>query len=259
MGHMRIGFLPRNRQWNAIIDQLSLFGGNPNDVHQIADATLKAIQSNYLKLSEDESIIKAIRFLATLSYSANQADQKAFLNQNGCFVDSNMTLFSILSSSQQYISTETGSLEVNKMACDAVMKAVITYHDTHKSNQMTLFSDIGENIWRSAGTGSAFCEMARSFIAEFTNQQLRYCLERAAPRVIYDLGLLKSFIETLSLQSSTISNHALDTSKLMQSLAAGWYNKNSVIALPTHEQVHKFVDFSFRKMREEFRREADGQ
>ena len=259
MGHMRIGFLPRNKQWNAIVDQLSLFGGNPDDVHQIAEATLKAIQSNYKKLPEDESIIKAVRFLATLSYSANQAEQEAFLNQNGYSVDGNMTLFSILSSTHQYISTETGSLEVNKMARDAAMKAVMVYHDAHKSNQMTLFSETGENIWRSAGTGAAFCEMARTFVAEFTDRQLRYCIERIAPRVINDIGLLESFNETLSSQSTAISNHALDTSKLMQSWAAGWYNNNSVIALPTHEQVRQFVDFSFRKMREEFRREAVGQ
>ena len=52
-----------------------------------------------------------------------------------------MSLFSILSNTQQYITTETGSLEVNKMARDSAMKAVMTYHDTHNSNQITLFND----------------------------------------------------------------------------------------------------------------------
>jgi len=259
MGHMRIGFLPRNKQWNAIVDQLSLFGGNPTDVQHIAEATLTAIQSSYKRLPEDESVIKAVKFLTILSYSANQAEQGAFLNQSGYSVDSDMTLFSILSSAQQYISTETGSLEVNKMARDAAMKAVMVYHDAHKSNQLSLFGDAAENTWSSAGTGAAFCEMARTFVAEFTEQQLRYCIERAAPRVINNLGLLKSFSETLSSQSTAISNHAFDTSKLMQSWAAAWYNNNAASALPTDEQVRQFVDFSFRKMREEFRREADGQ
>ena len=259
MGHMRIGFLPRSKQWNAIVEQLSLFGGDPTDVHQIADATLSAIQNNFKKLSDDESVIKAVKFLSTLSYSANQVEQGAFLNQNGYSVDKEMTLFSILASVQQYIRTETGSLEVNKMARDAVMKAVMTYHDVHKSNQITLFGDISENMWRSAGTGAAFCELARTFVAEFTDRQIRYCIEREAPRVINDFELLKSFSETLSSESTAISNHALDTSKLMQSWAAGWYSNNSVSALPTDVQVRQFVEFSFRKMREEFRREVDDQ
>jgi len=259
MGHMRIGFLPRNKQWNAIVDQLSLYGGNPNDVHRIAVATLDAIQSSYKKLPDDESIIKAVKFLATLSFSANQSEQAAFLNKNGYSVDGNMTLFSILSSAQQYISTDSGSLEVNIIARDAALKAVMTYYTAHSSNQVSLFNDTAETIWKSAGTGAAFCEMARTFVAEFTDQQLRYCIERAAPRVINDLRLLKSFSEALSSQSTAISNHALDTSKLVQSWAAGWYTNNSVSALPTNEQVRQFVDHSFRKMREEFRREADGQ
>jgi len=259
MGHMRIGFLPRSKQWNAIVDQLSLFGGDPTDVHRIADATLSAIQNNYKKLPDDDSVIKATKFLAILSYSANQAEQAAFLNRKGFSVDNDMTLFSILSSAQKYISTEAGSLEINKMARDATMKAIMTYHDAHKSNQITLFDDTAHNTWRSAGTGAAFCELARTFVAEFTERQLRYCLEREAPRVINDFGLLRSFSETLSCQSTAISKHALDTSKLMQSWAAGWYNNNSVSSLPTDGQVHQFLDFSFRKMREEFRREVDGQ
>lgn len=69
---MRTGFLPRSKQWNAIVEQLSLFGGDPTAVHQIAEATLTAIQNNYKKLPNDESVLRAVTFFATLSYSANQ-------------------------------------------------------------------------------------------------------------------------------------------------------------------------------------------
>lgn len=259
MGHMRTGFLPRGKQWNAIVEQLSLFGGDPTAVRQIAEATLTAIQNNYKKLPTDDSVLKAVTFLATLSYSANQPDQSEFLSQHGYLVDSNMSLFSVLASAQQYITTETGSLEVNKIARDAAMKAVMNYHDDHKNTQLSLFGGEGEDTWRSAGTGAAFCEMARTFVAEFTDRQIRYCLEREAPRAINDFGLLKAFNDTLSSQSVAISSHALDTSKLMQSWAAGWYNNNAVTSLPSDQQVRQFVDFSFHKMREEFRREADEQ
>ena len=259
MGHMRTGFLPRSKQWNLIVEQLSTFGGNPNIVHKIAEATLNAIQSNYKKLPEDESVHKAVKFLAILSYSANQTEQLSYLNQHGCVVDGNMTLFSVLSSANQYISTEQGSLEVNKMARDAAMKAIMNFHDKYKSNQLSLFGDNAEDTWRTAGTGAAFCELARMFIAEFTDRQLRYYIEREAPRAINDLNLLKAFNDTLSEQSVTISNHALDTSNLMQSWAAAWYNTNAVYSFPSDEQIHQFVDYSFHKMREEFRREADGQ
>lgn len=256
---MRIGFLPRRKQWNDIVEKLSLFGGNPADARQIAEATLKAIQNNYLKLSTDESVIKAVNFLATLAHSANQDDQTTFLNGKGYSVDDNMSLYSILSSAQEYINTEYGSLEANKMTRDAAMKAIMTYYDVHKSEQMTLFGENTENVWSSAGTGAAFCEMARTFFAELTDRQLRYCIEREAARTINDFAQLKSFNDTLTNQTASISAHALDTSKLIQSLAAGWFNKRIILSLPTDEQLRQFTDYSFRKMREEFRREGDKQ
>jgi hypothetical protein len=45
MGHERIGFLPRTKQWNAIVEQLSSFGGDPSSVAQIANDTLKSKRS----------------------------------------------------------------------------------------------------------------------------------------------------------------------------------------------------------------------
>jgi glycerol-3-phosphate dehydrogenase len=169
-----------------------------------------------------------------------------------------MTLFSILSSAKQYITTDTGSLEINKMALDSAMQAIIYFQKNHESNQLMLSGEV-EDIWHSAGTGAAFCEMARSFVAEFTEKQLRYFIEREAARSINDFGLLKTFSETLSKQTVAISNHALEISKLMQSFSAGWFNLHSVSALPSGEQLKSFIDYSFHKMREEFRREADDQ
>jgi hypothetical protein len=47
--------------------------------------------------------------------------------------------------------------------------------------------------------------------------------------------------------------------KLTQSFAAGWYNKYAVNSLPDNKQVEAFLRMSFGKLREEFRREADGK
>jgi len=44
MGHIRTGFLPRTRQWNAIVEQLSAFDGDADAVRRIANDTLTAIK-----------------------------------------------------------------------------------------------------------------------------------------------------------------------------------------------------------------------
>ncbi|MEA4898652.1 MAG: hypothetical protein VB115_10450 [Christensenellaceae bacterium] len=259
MGHVRTGFLPRTKQWNAIVGQLSLFGGDVTVVPQIANDTLNAIKTKYSAMPYDESVNKAVSFLATLAFSAKQADQVAYLREHGYPVDANLSLFSLVSSAQKFIRTDTGSLEINKIAKDAAMQAIIAYHEAHQSNQITLWGAETESPIRSAGSGSAFCELARSFFAAFTDRQIKYYVERAAASAINDYGDLNKFTATLSTQANAIADHAFETSKLMQSFAAGWFNNHAVSAPPSKSDVTDFLRTSFGKMREEFRREADGQ
>lgn len=178
MGHVRIGFLPHTKQWNSIVQSLSRFGGDADVVLQIANNTLNAIRNTYETLPYDESIIKAITYLANLAFSAKQSDQIAYLNNNGYDVDEEMSLLSLVSSAQEYISVGQGSCEINKLAKDAAMQSIIKYYENHNDGQLTLFCGETRNPFASAGTGAAFCEMARSFFAVFTDKQIKYYVER---------------------------------------------------------------------------------
>lgn len=259
MGHERIGFLPHTKQWKAIIDQLALFGGGSVSIAQIANETLDAVKKTYEIMSFDESVIKALSFLATLSYSANLENQRDFLNDKGYIVDPQMSLFSLMESAQEYITTDSGSLEINKLAKDAAMQAVIDYQDRHKTEQLSLFSEQPDNVWSRAGTGAAFCELSRTFFASFTERQIKYYIDRAAASSIDNYDTLQAFNRQLSEQSKAIAEHTFEISKLVQSFSAGWFNKNAVHSLPTEQQVRGFLSMSFGKLREEFRREADGK
>lgn len=259
MGHERIGFLPRTKQWNAIVDQLSSYDGNEDTVTKIASDTLDCIKKTYEQMPFDESVVKAIKYLATLSYSANQDDQVKFLNENGYQADAKISLFSLMLSAQKYIETETGSLEVNKIAKDAALQAIVTYQQEHQRAQLSLFESETETVWKNVGSAAAFCELARTFFSAFTDRQIKYYIERSAASEINDYRILQSFSNTLSTQADAIANHAFETSKIMQSFAAGWYNNYASNTLPSDEKVASFLRVSFGKMREEFRREVDGQ
>jgi len=258
MGHERIGFLPQTKKWQSIVDQLASFDGRDDSIAKITNDTLNAIKKNFSLMHSDDSVIKAFSFLAKLSYSANQEDQVSYLNNNGYSVDSQMSLFSLMTSAQSYISTQNGSLETNKLAKDAAMQAIIKYQQQHKSEQLSLFSDQTGNVWSDVGSGAAFCELARTFFASFTEKKLKYYVERAAAGSISDYGVLKSFNQQLSDQSKAIAEHTFEISKLIQSFSAGWFNKNAIISMPDETQIKGFLGMAFGKLREEFRREADG-
>ena len=42
----------------------------------------------------------------------------------------------------------------------------------------------------------------------------------------------------------------------MQSFAAGWYNKNAIRKIPDDEKISNFLSITFKKIKEEFRREG---
>ena len=258
MGHERIGFLPKTKQWNDIVRQLSAYEGDNEAVKKITNATLSCIRKTYDQMAYDESITKAIKFLAIISYSAKQTDQVSFLNENGCSVDNKLSLFSLMNSAKNYIYTENGSLEINKIARDAVLQAITTYQGTHTSEQLILFGDQSDSVWKNAGSGAAFCELARSFFAAFTDRQIKYYIERSAASEIDNYAALKSFSAGIEQQAEFISHHAFETSKIMQSFAAGWFNKYAVNSIPSDSKITDFLRTSFGKMREEFRREAEG-
>jgi len=256
MGHIRLGFLPHTKQWRNIVELLSHYGGDTSVVPIIADATLKAIDNIYQKMPYDESVIKAILFLANLIYSTKQSDQVMFLNSNGYTVDDNLSIYSLTKSIQQYITTENGSLEINKIAKDATMQAVIDYLERHQSSQLDIFGNDPQSPLRRIGNGSDFCELARSFFAFFTDRHIKYFIEREAAQVINNYGDLDKFSSTLTELSCVIADHAFDTSLIMQSFAAGWFNKYSTKE-SSSETVIEFLRKSFAKMREEFRKEAE--
>ena len=113
MGHVRIGFLPHTRQWNAIVEQLSMYDDDAYDVAVIADRTLDAVRSEFDGLQYDESVIKAIGYLANIVVSSRQEDQIGFLQENGYSVDDNLTIFELTTSAKKVIQTEDGSLETH--------------------------------------------------------------------------------------------------------------------------------------------------
>lgn len=255
MGHVRIGFLPHTRQWNAIVDQLSSYDNDASTVAVIADRTLDAVRKEFEGLQYDESVIKAIEYLAIIIVSSRQEDQITFLKENGYPVDNSLSLFALTAGAQNLIQTAEGSLETNKLARDAAIQAVMKYYEQHSDNQLSLFQT-DKNPFKGRGSGREFCELARYFFAAFTEKQIRYYIDREASSVIGDYGKYLHFSDSLTEHSLEITEHAFEISKIMQSFAAGWFNKHALNSAPSEASVTDFLNISFGKVREELRLEA---
>lgn len=255
MGHVRIGFLPHTKQWNAIVDQLSSYDNDEATVATIANQTLEAVRKEFEGLPYDDSIIKAIEYLANIIVSSRHADQVDFLRQNGYQIDENISVYALVACAQQNIQTKIGSLEINKLARDAAVRAVVEYYQKHCDNQLNLFQT-DNNPFRDKGSGKEFCELARYFFSAFTEKQIRYYIDRVASSVIGDYGTYIRFSDALTEHSIAITEHAFEISKIMQSYAAGWFNNHALDNVPSNASITDFLKISFGKVREELRLEA---
>lgn len=255
MGHVRIGFLPHTKQWNAIVTLLGSYENDPGMVANIADRTIDAVRKEYEKLQYDESIVKAIGYLANIIVSSRQSNQLLFLQDKGYQIDGSMSLYALTSCVSRVVRTEEGSLEINKLAKDAAVHAIMEYYEQHSNNQISLFEK-ESNPFEHKGSGKEFCELARLFFADFTEKQIRYYIDREASSVIGDYKKYELFSDTLTKHSLEIANHAFEISKIMQSFAAGWFNKYALDRTPSEEDICAFLHMSFGKMREELRMEA---
>jgi len=258
VGHERIGFLPRTKKWKAIVQQLSQYNADSEAIVKIADETLVCIRKSYEQMPYDESVSKAIKFLTLLSFSAKQDNQISYLNNNGCLVDNTLSLFSLINSAKNYITTDKGSLETNKLVKDAVLQAITTYQEDHTA-QLTLIDEQITSVWKEVGNGGDFCELTRSFFSALTDRQIKYYIGRSAASEINDYTKLQLFSVGISQTAEAITHHAFETSKIMQSFAAGWFNKHAATGVPDDSHITDFLRISFGKMREEFRREAAGK
>lgn len=139
----------------------------------------------------------------------------------------------------------------------AAADAFSEWYRANKSDQTLLFQPTQEffETWRKVANGGGFCELARVFFSKLTVRYLNYFLERAASEVLPSVERREAFKQDLARHLDDISRHAFETSKITQSFAAGWFNKNTKSDWPSDSAIQGFLHVAFGKLEDEIRRE----
>ncbi len=258
MGHERIGILPKTKKWNAIVEQISNFGNNSIQATEIIENTLSNIQNQLSKLLNDKSIFESFKLLVLLSYSFHSDEYKnQILETYNINFNNNINLTDLSKILNNYLENKYISLEYHNFAKNALLNTIFKWYEDNNIKNYSLFEDNNQNesVWRNAGEGSGFCELSRLYFSNLTENYLKYFLERAASANIENISTREKFNSEIKKHIDEISKYAFETSKITQSFAAGWFNKNIKKTLPSTQGIKAFLNFAFKKMREEFRRE----
>lgn len=257
MGHERIGFLPKTKRWSEIVDQLSSFSPENDTVEKIAQKAIKNVRTRFKNIERDRGVIAAFKFLLLLAQASVEKNPARFIIESDIKLPDEVTPFQIAKAINKWVLDRKDSNEYAELAKSAAIDAVSEWYRVNRGHQKSLFETDEDpyNVWEKASSGSGFSELSRLYFSKFTEKYLKYFLEREASDSIQNLSSRIYFNKRLEEHIEVISKHAFDISKITQSFAAGWYNKNAIKRTPSDRQITGFLSLAFGKIRSELLRE----
>ena len=258
MGHERLGLLPRTRKWRQIVEGVSGWSSTEEAPSAIAADTLRHVRSRFQRLGTDAGANAAFGFLVSLAGACRVRNPLEQLRKLGIRLPNQLTALSLAGELRRCVEAEDGEPEYAAIAQGAAVDAITQWYACRSDDQRVLFDSHEDpfNVWRSAGTGAGFCELARHFFAGLTTRYLCYFLDREASACLADVEERERFQAALREHVEDVSKHAFETARITQSFAAGWFNKHIVAGPPEEETVRRFLSFALTKMREELAREG---
>ncbi len=262
MGHERVGTLPKSKSWRNIVGLMSSgsVGGtrtNDFDSAAIASATLEQVRHRFQRLQQDEATRVTFVFLVQVAVAARSIENDIDLRRLTLDFSSNITPLKLARALQKQVATTSDFPEYAAIAQSAGIDALAQWYDTNKPQQVGLFAsfDNSYSTWHQVSTGTGFCELSRLFFANLLRRYLNYFLDREASRVIPSLIERDRFRDHMEAHIEDVSQHAFETSKIVQSYSAGWFNRYAVKGMPSQQEIDGFLSYGFGKMHNELTRE----
>jgi hypothetical protein len=260
MGHERVGVLPKTRAWRQLVREMGSSDLSTEQTARIATSVMNLVHSRFEVLQRDSGLVAAFGYLlglATLEREERPGSE-GFYPELGRLED--QSVLDIVRQMSAWVDDHHGAPEYAELAKRAAADA-IGFWTARQSEQKQLFSqDFGaREIWGAAANGAAFSELSRVFFGKMIERYLKYFLEREASSEIANLEARTAFNQRLHDHVAKISEHSFETTKIAQSFAAGWYNKNATESRPNPEAVKGFLGFASGKLKQEFSREGAGR
>lgn len=267
MGHLRTGCVPKTKKWRDVVFSISSLSGLEKIPYaDIADKTLDASNLFLRKLPHDEAFQCCFQFLVALSVAGRESNVERSANKLGISIKGEPTKIKLSKALRDWLDNkqpQSFNSEIASLARQATTDTIASWiNENSVKKQLGLFSEEDDPYkpWRIASSGKGFCKLSRSFFSNFTTRYLNYFLSRTVNSVLKTYDERSHFDKVIKQNSEVIAQHAFETSKLVQSFSAGWFNKHTASeSVPSYKDIRGFLIHSFEKLKEEFRLQKEGQ
>lgn len=249
MGHERLGALPRTKRWRDVVQGIGEYAGGDIRIAEVATATIDNVRDRIEGIREDEGMRATLQFLVGLSVASRQEEPAHYSPWNIHLPDEPSPLM-LGVALRSWVNQRSPGGEYCELATQAATDSFSQWKSRYKVVQAGLFEEDPHpySSWKKAGRGDGFSELALFFFSNFTRRYLNYFLEREASSELATIGDRERF-------DADVSKHAIETAKITQSLAAGWFNKHAADGLPGESEVDGFLNYALGKVKEELLRE----
>lgn len=260
MGHLRLGRLPRRKNWNKVVALLDAGASVP----QIAIATQMASDKQLRELRDNPTpgLIYTLWLLTQIPLAARKENFAEELNRLGIKVSDKPELIELVSAFSDSIDThirETGGRkDIDEIAQMAAVSTLSEFGQDPTISFLEISPDDVKNKLSKYATKINFGVLTRDFFANFTNRFLSYFLSAELPRHV---GAGKRFesVQEHSEFNSALEMYCKERSRIVEDYAGDWFSVNNFRGGITPRKVKNFLHKALEKVRKELKHGGDAK
>jgi hypothetical protein len=222
LGHIRLGRLPRTRNWNAVVALLQ--AGAPVD--EVASAASDAAKGALSMAAKDPLFLAVVELLAQLPQEARGPGYHAAMEARG--IADLTSVPGLLAGLADWIDSESlrtaARSDIGEIAQSAFLAAM---SDELGRSLPSLFDPTPADIRRALGrlsSGDHFASLARGFFAGVVQRTLNYYLSRELSNHVGGGGRFATDAERVAFDRA-LAQHAHEAARIVEAYAGGWYGK----------------------------------
>ena len=259
MGHIRLGTLPRTRQWIQVLDLIGGGAGTP----VVAAATMAASERGLISAAKDPGLVYTVWLLTQVPLAARSKDFVARLRKLGLAVTDSPSLMEVVGAFSGAVDAQLrrtgGRTDLGEMAQMAASEALAALGTPANASLFeTTASDVQQTI-KSFSTSKQFSTLAREFFTRLSRKYLTYFLSRELSNYVGGDGRFTN-IDRHAEFNQGLDLYCRQASRIIEEFSGGWFSKGNFEGRITQAQAAAFVHIALKKLRAELAKgEPDGE
>ncbi|MBI5716616.1 MAG: hypothetical protein HZC37_02890 [Burkholderiales bacterium] len=257
MGHVRLGTLPRTRNWIQVLDLVGSGAGAPH----IAAATMEASQRGLAKAAQDPGLVYTVWLLTQVPLAARSKDFVARLHKLGLQVSDSPSLLEVTGAFADAVDAHLrrtgGRTDLGEMAQMAASEALTALGTPANASLFETTTPTAQQTIGSFTTARRFSALAAEFFTRLTRKYLTYFLSRELSNYVGVDGRFPN-VDRHAEFNSALDLHCRQASLIIEEFSGGWFSKGNFKGPITQKNAAGYVHVALKKLRAELAKGTPG-